>query len=497
MVHAALIRPRFAVHDGTVTIVADYNLGAVCGGVRTVLAAGWGEWETWMEYREAIAWIIDRAGYDKGFVADPFAGDEVAALGLRRTAGLLRRLEYPEHAYRIVHVAGTKGKGSTCATVASIARGGGLTTGLYVTPHLHSFRERFLIDGEPLSEVEFAAVADLVAPADLLVQAEEPEIGEPTAFEIATAMALLAFQRASVDLAVVEVGLGGRLDATNVVTPDVAAISTISYDHTAILGKTLEAIAFEKGGIIKPGKPVVVGPQPAEALAELRRIASERSAPLFLAGRDWQTEANGTGATLSGPWGDWRDVQLALAGPHQIENAGVALMALWLLDAALLADEGRVCEALAAVRWPGRFERIATAPDIYVDGAHNVNSIERLAATVGQRTGAGKLHVILGIGRDKDIAGMLRALTPLDPQITATASHNPRAATPEQIASAALEAELFVTTSPSVAAALDAVRASAAPTDTILVTGSLHAVAEAREALGLAETPTFERELLY
>ena len=450
-----------------------------------------------MDYREAITWIIDRSGYEKGFVANPFAGDDVAALGLRRTAGLLRRLENPESAYRIVHVAGTKGKGSTCATVAKVACGGGLSTGLYVTPHLHTFRERFLIDGEPISEAEFAAVADLAVPADLLVQAEEPEIGEPTAFEVATAMALLAFKRASVDLAVVEVGLGGRLDATNVVTPDVAAISSISFDHMAILGSTLEEIAFEKGGIIKPGVPVAVGPQPAEALAELRRIASERSAPLFLAGRDWRIELGDSGATLTGPWGDWRNVELALAGPHQVENAGLALMALWLLDASLLANEGRVRESLAAVRWPGRFERIASAPDIYVDGAHNVNSIERLAVTVGERHEGGKLHVILGIGRDKDIDGILRALVPLDPQITATASHNPRAATPDQIAAAAMAAGLVVATSPSVADALIEVRAVADPSDTILITGSLYAVAEAREALGLAETPVFERELLY
>ena len=450
-----------------------------------------------MDYREAIAWIIGRAGYDKGFVANPFAGDEVAALGLRRTAGLLRRLEHPETAYRIVHVAGTKGKGSTCATVAAVARGSGLSTGLYVTPHLHSFRERFMIDDEPLTEAEFVAVANLLAPADLLIQAEEPEIGEPTAFEVATAMALLAFQRAAVDLAVVEVGMGGRLDATNVVTPNVAAISTISFDHTAILGTTLEQIAFEKGGIIKPGKPVAVGPQPAEAMAELRRIATERSAPLFLAGRDWQTEVNGAGATLSGPWGDWRNVQLALAGPHQVENAGLALMTLWLLDSGLLADEGRVRESLAGVRWPGRFERIATEPDVYVDGAHNVNSIERLAATVRERSGAGTLHIVLGVGRDKDIGGMLRALAPLDPQITATASHNPRAALPEQVAAAAMDADLVVATSPSVAEALVEIRAIAASTDTILVTGSLYVVAEAREALGLAGTPVFERELLY
>jgi dihydrofolate synthase/folylpolyglutamate synthase len=216
-----------------------------------------------------------------------------------------------------------------------------------------------------------------------------------------------------------------------------------------------------------------------------------------MAGRDWQTESTPDGAVLSGPWGDWRGVELALAGAHQVENAGLALMTLWLLDPALLADESCVRAALASVRWPGRFERIATSPDVYVDGAHNVNSIERLSTTIAALPDAGKLHVILGISRDKDIDGMLQALAPLDPHLTATASHNPRAASPDQIAAAALEAGLVVDVSPNVATALEAVRGSASPNDTIVVTGSLYAVAEAREALGLAETPTFERELLY
>ncbi|MGH9174388.1 MAG: bifunctional folylpolyglutamate synthase/dihydrofolate synthase, partial [Vicinamibacterales bacterium] len=400
-----------------------------------------------MDYEQAISWIIERAGYDKGFVANPFAGDEVAALGLRRTAELLRRLEHPERAYRIVHVAGTKGKGSTSATIAALARAAGLSTGLYATPHLHTFRERFLIDDAPISEEEFAAVAGLLAPADLLVQAEEPEIGEPTAFEVATTLALLAFQRAAVDLTVLEVGMGGRLDATNVVTPDVAAISAISYDHTAILGETLREIAFEKGGIIKAGKPVAVGPQPAEALNELKEIAAERSSPLFLAGRDWETKAGDDGARLTGPWGDWRGVRLALAGAHQVENAGLALMALWLLDPGLLADETRARDALANVRWPGRFEQLATAPDIIVDGAHNVDSIERLVATVRERVRKeSTLYIILGVSRDKDIDGIARALVALDPRIIATASHNPRAADPERIAAAARDADLTAQT---------------------------------------------------
>jgi len=451
-----------------------------------------------LKYQDAIAWIIERSGYDRGFVANPFLGDEVAALGLRRTASLLRRVGSPERAMRVLHVAGTKGKGSTSATIATVARAGpaaGSRTGLYATPHLHTFRERFLIDDEPISEGEFAAVADLLLPADRAVQAEEPELGEPTAFEIATALALLAFGRAGVDLAVMEVGMGGRLDATNVVSPAVSVITTISYDHTAILGDTLTQIAFEKAGIIKPSIPVVVGPQLLEALAELERIAAERASPLYRADRDWQTEWTSSGATLSGPWGDWRGVSLALAGRHQVENAGLALMALHLLDPRLLGNEARVRSALSSVRWPGRFERISVSPDIYVDGAHNVDSIARLVETLRDIRDEAPL-VILGVSRDKDIAGMLQAFAPLQPEIIATASHNPRAADPALIADAALAAGFVASIAASVTVALDVAREQAAGR-VVVVTGSLYAVAEAREAVGLAETPVFERTLLY
>jgi dihydrofolate synthase/folylpolyglutamate synthase len=454
------------------------------------------EAEAQMDYREAITWIVARAGYERGFVANPFIGDDVAALGLRRTAGLLRRVGSPERAYRIVHVAGTKGKGSVSATVEALARAAGWRTGLYTTPHLHTFRERIMVAGEPVSEEEFGALATMLAPADAAVQAEEPELGEPTAFEVSTAMALLAFSRAGAELGVIEVGMGGRLDATNVVQPDVSVVTPVSYDHTAILGDTLAKIAFEKGGIIKPERPVVIGPQAPEALAELERIAAERAAPLYRADRDWQAQPGPAGADLNGPWGEWRGVWLALRGRHQVENAGVALMATWLLEPALLADEARAREALASVSWPGRFERIATGPDIYVDGAHNVDSMARLVETLAELDPP-SLTVILGIGRDKDIEGMLATLAPLAPRLMATASHNPRAADPKRIAAAARLAGLPVERAPDVAAALERARASTDCGGIICVTGSLYAVAEAREALGLAETPAFERALLY
>ena len=449
-----------------------------------------------MNYREAIRWIIERAGYEKGFVANPFAADDVAALGLKRTAALLQGLGSPERAYPIVHVAGTKGKGSVSATVEALARSAGRRTGLYATPHLHTFRERIQIDGQPVSEEELAALADALVPVDRDVQAEQPEIGQPTAFEVATAMALLGFRRAGVEVGVLEVGMGGRLDATNVVTPAVSVITSISFDHTAILGDTLEAIASEKGGIIKPGVPVVVGPQQPEALATLERIAAERGAPLLRWGRDWQAEVGPGGARLAGPWGEWRDVRLALEGRHQVENAGTALMAAWQLDPALLAGEAHAREALATVRWPGRFERVAERPDVYVDGAHNADSIARLVETVARHLARPPI-VILGISRDKDIDGMLAALAPLAPRLIATASHNPRAADPDRIVALAAAWGIAAERSADVPAALARARSAAAPDDLILVTGSLYAVAEAREALGLAETPAFERALLY
>lgn len=450
-----------------------------------------------MRYQDAIEYIIDRDGYSKGFVANPFAGDEVAALGLRRTRALLDLLGQPDTAYRIVHVAGTKGKGSTCAMTVAIARAAGWSVGLYATPHLHTFRERIMLDGNPVSEQAFAALTSNVADAVEALARDAPELGPPTAFEIVTVMALQAFADARVDLAVVEVGLGGRLDATNVVTPDVAAITSISFDHSAILGNTLAEIAAEKGGIIKPGRPVVIGPQQQEALDTLQRIAGERNAPASRAGTDWTTASTPAGARLAGPWGEWNDVQIALAGDHQVENAGLAIAACWTLDPDDLGTETVVRAGLSTVVWPGRFETVGHDPDVIVDGAHNVDSIERLAQTLASRSAGKRIAIIFGVASDKDLPGMLDALSVLDPDLIATASHNPRAVDPHDIARAAGEAGIRATTAAELDTALAAAKTLAGPEGVVCVTGSLYVVAEAREALRLAETPDFERSLLY
>ena len=451
-----------------------------------------------MDYRAAIAYIIERSGYDRGFVANPFDAETV---GLRRTAWLLDALGHPPARYPAVHVAGTKGKGSTAACVAAILRAAGRRVGLYTSPHLHTFRERIRLDGAPIAEDAFAALIGEIAPLNARLAQEHPDWGEATAFEVATVLALLAFARSAVDVAVVEVGLGGRLDATNVLTPAVAVITTISLDHTAILGDTLAEIAAEKGGIIKPAVPVVSSPQRPEALAVLERLAAERGSPFSLAGRDWHFSGTPERFDLRGPWGGYRDLRVALAGRHQVENAATAVAACWALgQAGIEVPEAAVRQGLAAVEWPGRLEVVRRAPTVVVDGAHNVDSAERLAVALREGFRWRRLTLVLGIARDKQVEEMLAVLAPLADHVVATASHHPRAAAPERIAAAARAAggpDLPVEEATSVAGALARALAGAAPDDLVCVTGSLYAVSEAREALGLASPATFEQELLY
>ena len=450
-----------------------------------------------MDYLEALRYLSERSGYDRGFVANPF---EREGVGLERTAWLLRALGNPERRYPSVHIAGTKGKGSTAACLASILATAGYRVGLYTSPHLHTFRERIQIAGRPIDPDLFAQLMAELAATNAALAAERPDWGEATAFELATALALLAFAHAEVDVAVVEVGLGGRLDATNVLLSEVAAITSISYDHTQILGNTLAEIAREKAGIIKPGRPVVSAPQPPEATEVIVRTAAERDAPLLLGGRDWAVEGTPARFSYRGPGGELRDLRLALRGAHQVENAGVALAVVQLLgERRFSISEQAMWSGLAQVRWPGRLEVLRQRPLVVADGAHNVDSAERLAQALRAEFTWRRLILILGIARDKDIPGIVRALAPLADEVMAVASHSPRAATPERILAAVGEIapDVPARAAGSVAAALDDVLGHAGPEDLILVTGSLYAVAEAREALGLAQADPQERALLF
>jgi dihydrofolate synthase / folylpolyglutamate synthase len=451
-----------------------------------------------VNYQDAISYIIERSGYDKGFVANPFDAESV---GLRRTEALLQMLDFPDTRYPTVHIAGSKGKGSTAAMLDSILRAAGYRVGLYTTPHLHTFRERIQINGEPISEDTFAALTEEIIPFNERMAAEHPEWGEATAFEASTALAFLAFARARVDVGVIEVGLGGRLDATNVIKPLVSVISSISLDHTSILGDTLGEIASEKGGIIKDGRPVIAARQQPEAAETLQRIADERNSVLTLGGRDWCANGSTRDFTVSGPNGQINSLRCGLAGQHQVQNAGLTVtVAQELNRLGYTIPEDQLRQGIATVQWPGRFEIAHRNPTVIVDGAHNVDSCERLVDALKEEFPEHRVTLVLGIARDKDIEGMIRTLAPSADRIIATASRSPRATDPEVLVETVHEIDptTDARSAKSVGEALKELLAE--PDDeqhVICVTGSLYAVGEAREALGLAETADFEQELLY
>jgi dihydrofolate synthase/folylpolyglutamate synthase len=367
---------------------------------------------------------------------------------------------------------------------------------MFVTPQLHSVRERTLLNGLPVTEKQFADAMERTVRAVDAVEAAFPALGTLTAFEISTAQTLLIFSDARVDLAIVEVGLGGRLDATNVVEPAVSVITPISFDHEAILGDTLAAIAAEKAGIIKSGVPVIVAPQEHDALAVLRETAIRLGAQLLQAGVDWTTSGLAGRVTFDGLWGTIDDVRLGLRGRHQADNAGTALMALWTWAPHLFHDVANLKAGLASTRWSGRFERIGDNPVVIVDGAHNVASMEVLVRALLDEFGQRRYQVVFGSYRDKDFAGMLQALARLSPQVIATRSRSPRARDPQAIHDAAASLGMWSTVSHSVGSALDAATVQAESNTVVVATGSLSIVAEAREHFGLGAVSSEEREIL-
>ncbi|MCX7623429.1 MAG: folylpolyglutamate synthase/dihydrofolate synthase family protein [Thermomicrobium sp.] len=449
-----------------------------------------------MDYFQALRFLRDRAGYDRGFVANPFADE---GIGLQRTAWLCAALGDPQRRYRVVHIAGTKGKGSTAALLVAVLRQAGYRVGLYTSPHLHTLRERVQIDGQPISPDSFGELMAELAEVDAVLQRVHPAWGAATAFELVTVLAFLAFARAGVDAGVIEVGLGGRLDATNVVLPEVAAITRIGYDHMAILGSTLAEIAREKAGIIKPERPVVSAPQEPDAAAVIRAVASERRAPLWLGGRDWQVEGTWRAFAFRAPGLELSELGLALRGQHQVENAGVALAVLpWLARSGLPVSETAMRQGLATAQWPGRLEILRERPLVVADGAHNRESAERLAEAMRTDFRWARLWLVLGVMRDKEIERIVGALAPLAHGLFAVERFAPRAAAAERLLAAwrVVAPGKPGRVSGSVAEALDAALTEAEPDDLVLVTGSLAMAAGAREALGIAERDPREQEVL-
>lgn len=396
-------------------------------------------------------------------------------LGLERIAAACAALGEPQGRYPAILVAGTNGKGSTCAFLDAALRAAGKRVGLYTSPHLVSCRERIRVGGAPISTAALDEAVERLRAAYR---------GPPlTYFEAMTALAFDHFARARVDVAVIEVGLGGRLDATNVPGSDLRAtvVTRLGLDHAEWLGETIEAIAAEKGAICRQGVPLVTAPQPAGALAVLERIAAERGAPLVVAGRD-ATLVPGEGG-LSWEGRRWRidGIRLGLKGAHQAQNAAVALATLEACG--LGVDETAALEGLRAARWPGRLEVVGERPVVVLDGAHNPDGAAALADSFPSLWPGVRPQLVFGVLGDKARHGMMEALLPLAARVHLCTPDSPRAVPAASLAEEARGHAREVEVHATVEAALDAARAAAGAAGVVLVCGSLYLVGEARRLL--------------
>jgi dihydrofolate synthase / folylpolyglutamate synthase len=434
-----------------------------------------------MNYKESLEYLLKYADYERL----PRAG---IVWDLKRVESLLKRLGDPHKYAKTVHVAGTKGKGSTSAMIASILKNAGYKTGLYTSPHLISFTERIQVNGQPVSEEVWAKLVEDVMPQ---VEAEntEAKYGILTTFEIYTAMAFMHFRNVKAEFQVMEVGLGGRLDATNVVSPAVCVITSISFDHMDVLGDTLAKIAGEKSGIIKERVPVVSAPQIPHAMEVIERIANEKKCRLVKVGQEvtWKrTDYNQQGQhfTLKGlrqQEGDYT-LYIPLIGEHQLENAANAVAAAEvLMDNGIKITREAIIDGLAKVDWPGRMQVLGKEPWVIVDGAHNAYSIEKLGKGINEYFKPGKIKLILGFGNDKDIKGMVHEAVKYADEIYLVASKHPKAVKGEVLATEFAKYKVTPKVAPSVTEAITMAKAGAAKNDVICAAGSIFVIAEVME----------------
>ena len=431
-----------------------------------------------MDYDAALAFWYGRINYEVRAAAP---GD----LKLERMRALLRLLGDPHDRLRLVHVTGTKGKGSTCAMLAAVLRAAGYRVGLFTSPHLVDVRERIQVDGVPIARAELAARMAEIAPA---VQALD-DSGGLTFFEIGTALGFLHFAYRRCDSAVIEVGLGGRFDSTNVCRPLVSVVTNVGLDHTAQLGDTLEAIAFQKAGIIKRGVPVVSGVTQEGPRGVVREVAAELGAELLevLDSTSGRREPAVSSNQQPAHAGRSPGFALALPGEHQRQNAAVAVAALdCLRRTGMPIPEAAIERGFRDVRWPARIEVVSREPLVILDTAHNVPSVEALVTTLCHEFPVrGRKAVVFAVSADKQYPEMLRTLAGFFDHVHLTKYGNARCVPPEKLAEvlAAVAPGTPFTPHPDSATAWVAARSAAGPDDLLCITGSVFLAGELRPQL--------------
>lgn len=450
-----------------------------------------------MNFRDALGFLLSLPDSERG------TGKSVTkeSLFLERPAALLAALGNPQQRFRSVLIAGTKGKGSTAAMLESILRAAGISTGFYSSPHLHTYRERVRTNGALISEPDFAARVEQIQPLLVSILTQHPEYESFTTFEVLTALALYHFAQSDVEVAILEVGMGGRLDATNVVDADLSIITPISFDHTAVFGNTLTKIATEKAGIIKAGKIVVSAPQTEEALHVIDETAQKRNARLVLSGRDWlwlggHHDHLVWGKPYPDVWKDYwtyRDLRVPLRGVHQLENSAVAVAAARIIQErwGLPLGPTAVSQGLASTEWAGRLEVLQSAdsthPLIIADGAHNGDSAEKLLHALKFHFQFDKLYLIFGVLQDKNLEAIIQSFAPVTEFVWTLKTSHPRARDARSIATIWNASGIPASAASNFDEALQNARDRARPNDLILITGSLSVVAQAHAAFGLVQ----------
>jgi dihydrofolate synthase/folylpolyglutamate synthase len=431
-----------------------------------------------MDYQQAIDYINGYTDYEKiGMPHDP------AFYDLRRVDELLSILGDPHQKAGSVHITGTNGKGSVAIMMAYALTAAGYSTGLYTSPHLHSWRERIRVDGEMISEAELAKLVSDLKPYVEEVN-QRATYGQLTTFEFLTCMAFAYFGQKGVKFQVLEVGMGGKFDATSVITPMVAIITTIGLDHTDVLGNTLAQIAAEKCGIIKPESTVVISPQPPEAAQVIEKTCAERGAKLITVGKDvkWRTldsDLDGQRFEVKGRKGSY-ELSIPILGEHQLQNAATAVAALEvLIDKGFDIPNDRIAEGFSKIEWPGRFQVLRRNPPVVVDGAHNSDAARSLKKALKKYFDFEKAILVMGASDDKNIKGVIAELAPLFDRVIVTRSRHPRAMAPAPLAAEFARHGLKARIAEDVPSALSQALALAGEKELVCLAGSLFIVGEA------------------
>ena len=435
-----------------------------------------------MDYRQALEYVEGYTDYEK--LPVPHA---LGSYDLRRVEDLLSRLGRPQLGISSVHIGGTNGKGSTAAMVASALAVSGYRTGLYSSPHLKTIRERFRVNGLPITEDEFAQTLDKIKP-ELEVVNQEAKYGEITTFELLTALAFCYFSLKKVDFQVLEVGMGGKYDATNVIIPEVTIITSISLDHMDVLGDSLAEIAREKAGIIKENNTLVLSPQAEEVLLVIEEACLAKQAALLKVGRDitWRDcgyDGNKQNMIVSGSLGVY-ELSIPLLGKYQLENAATAVAALEVLSArGFHINSDDIRSGVEQVSWAGRLHILGHSPVVIADGAHNPDAARKLKDSLRAFFSYEKSTLIIGVSTDKDVPGLVSELSDACNRVIVTCSNHPRAMKPEELAAEFNGGGVYPERSSSVAEAISIAMSISGHNDIVCVAGSLFVVAEAIEVM--------------